>query len=128
MAKSVNPNMLDAALDYLADNGTRMDICATEPTTYTEATSTNSLGNTTLVAGDGNGDYTVAAGDVSGRKVTISAQTGISVTSSGTADHVAITDGTSELIYVTTLSSGQSVTSGNTADVEAWDVEIEDPT
>jgi len=29
MARSVGNGMLDAAPDYLADNGTRADICAT---------------------------------------------------------------------------------------------------
>lgn len=126
MARSVHNDVLDAALAHLADNGTRMDICATEPTTFTEATSTNSLGNTALTAGDGNGDYTIADGDTSGRKVTVSAQTGISIDTTGTADHLAITNGTDTLLYVTTITS-QGVTSGNTADTNAWDVEVADP-
>lgn len=127
MARSVNDAVLDAALNYIADNGDRIDICATQPTTYAEATSTNSLGTTTLTLGAGNGDYTLANGDVSGRKLTVAAQTGISITSTGTADHLAITNGTDTLIYVTTITS-QAVTSGNTADTSAWDIEIEDPT
>jgi len=127
MARSVGNAMLDAALDYLADNGTRADICATEPTTYAEATSTNSLGNVTLTAGAGNGDWSaIANGDVSGRKITLAAQTGISIGTTGTADHLAITDGTSELIYVFAITS-QAVSSGGNADTDASDVELEDP-
>lgn len=124
MAKSVHNDVLDAALNYLSTNGTRMDICALEPTTYTEATSTNSLGNTTLAGGD----YTVADGDTSGRKVTVAAQAGVSITADGSADHIAITNGTDTLLYVTTLPTSQSVTNGNTADIGAWDIEIADPT
>lgn len=128
MAKSVADAVLDAALNYLANNGDRIDICSQQPTTYAEATSTYSLGNTTMTLGPGNGDYSTAAnGDVSGRKITVLAQTGISITATGTATHIAITDGSAALLYVTTCTS-QAVTSGNTADLSAWDVEIADPT
>lgn len=127
MARFANDAVMDAALDYIANNGGRMDICATQPTTYTEATSTKSLGSTTLTTGAGNGDYTKANGDTSGRKLTVAAQAGISIGTSGTADHLAITDGSATLIYVTTITS-QAVTSGNTADTSAWDIEIADPT
>lgn len=123
MAKSVNNLVLDAALDYLATNGTRYDICATEPATYAAATTTNSLGNTTLAGGD----YVKADGDVSGRKVTVAAKAGVSITATGTADHVAITNGVDTLLYVTTLASGQPVTSGNTADIGAFPIELRDP-
>lgn len=127
MARSVNDAVLDAALNHIADNGTRMDVCAGEPTTYTAATSTNSLANFTLTAGAGNGDYTLANGDTSGRKVTVSAQTGATINTSGTADHLAITDGTSTLLFVTTITS-QAITAGGTVDTNAWDIEIADPT
>lgn len=128
MAKSADDAIMDAALNNLADNGDRMDICATQPTTFTEATSTNTLGNTTLTTGAGNGDYTLADGDTSGRKVTVAAQSGVSIDSSGTADHVAISDTVnSTLKYVTTLGTSKAVSSGDTADIGAWDVEVEDP-
>lgn len=123
MAKFAADTMLDAALDYVIANGTRYDLCAGQPLTYAEATSTNSLGNVALAAGD----YTKANGVTSGRRATVAAKSGVSVTTSGTADHVAITDGVGELIYVTTLAAAQAVTSGNTADVGAWDIEIADP-
>lgn len=126
MAKLVADAVLDAALQYIKDNGGRMDICSTQPTTYTEATSTYTLGNVTMVSGD----YTIANGDTSGRKLTVAAKSGISVTATGSAQHVAITKttATTDLLYVTTLASAQSVTAGNTANVAAWDIEIADPT
>lgn len=118
---------LDAMLNVLADNCDRVDICSTQPTTYAEATSTFSLGNTTLTAGAGNGDWTIANGDTSGRKLTLAQQTGVSIGSTGTAQHLAFTDGTSTLYHVITLTS-QGVTSGNTATINSVDVfEIRDP-
>jgi hypothetical protein len=122
MAKTVNPLMLDAALDYLSTNGTRYDICSTAPTTYAQATSTYSLGNTTLAGGD----YTKANGTVTGRKTTVAAKSGVSVTVTGTAQHVAISSG-SALLYVTELASNQAVTSGNTANIASFEIELRDP-
>lgn len=126
MGKRIENGPYDALLAYIADNGGRMDLCAGEPTTYTEATDTNSLGNTTVTTGDGNGDYTIADGDTSGRKVDVAAQNGVSIGTSGTADHVAVTDGTSELLKVTTCPD-QAVTSGNTADIAGFKTEVADP-
>ena len=129
MARSVNDAVLDAALNYIADNGTTLHVCAGQPTSITTGTlaGATELAEFTLTVGAGNGDYTLANGDVSGRKLTVAAQTGASITASGTADHLAITDGTSSLIYVTTVTS-QAITSGGTVDTSAWDIEIEDPT
>lgn len=124
MAKTVNNDVLDAALDKIA-TCTRLDVCSAEPTTLTEATSTYTLADVTLTAGDGNGDYVVADGDTSGRKVTVSQQSAVPVDTSGTATHVALSDGTS-LLYVTTTTS-QALTSGNTVTVPAFDIEIADP-
>ena len=116
--------VLDAALSKLDTEANRVDICSSEPTTYAAATSTASLGNTTSI--------TISAptdGDTSGRKVTLSAISGASVTGTGTATHFAISDtSNSRLLATGSLSGGgQSVTSGNTFSLTAVDVEIPDP-
>lgn len=126
MAKFTPDATLDAFLEYIADNGTRVDVCSTQPTTYAQATSTYSLGNYTLTAGDGNGDWTIANGDSSGRKLTMGAQSGNNATASGTAAHIAITNGTDTLITVTTCTS-ESTNSGSPLDISAVDIaEISD--
>ena len=71
-------------------------------------------------------DITLANGDVSGRKATISAKTGIAVTNTGTGTHVAIVDATN-LLFVTTCTS-QAVSSGGTVDIGTWKDEIAAPT
>ena len=121
---SISDYVLDAALSKLDTEANRVDICSSEPTTYTAATSSASLGNTTSI--------TISAptdGDTSGRKVTLSAISGASVTGSGTATHFAISDtSNSRLLATGSLSGGgQSVTSGNTFSLTAVDVEIPDP-
>jgi hypothetical protein len=73
-------------------------------------------------------DFTKANGDTSGRKVTVAAKSGVSVTASGTATHIAIARSTdSTLRYVTTCTS-QALTSGNTVNIPAWKIEVADPT
>jgi hypothetical protein len=126
MAKRVGSAVLDAALNYIKNNCTRMLACTSEPTTYTEANSTYALANVTMASGD----FTVAAGDGGGtsRKVTVAAKSGVSVSTSGTAQHVALVyvAGT-ELLYVTTCTA-QALTSGNTVNFPSWKIEIASPT
>ena len=125
MAKFVPDSTLDAFLDIIANDGLRVHICSTQPTTYTEAITTYNLGTVTTTAGDGNGDWVIANGDTSGRKLTLLQQTGVSISASGTAAHIAITDATDTLYAVTTCTS-QAVTSGNTATINTFDIEISD--
>ena len=114
----------DFGLDVLDNEANRVDICSSEPTTYTAATSTASLGNTTSI--------TISAptdGDTSGRKVTLSAISGASVTGTGTASHFAITDTTNSRLLATGALSGggQAVSANNTFSLTAVDIEIPDP-
>jgi hypothetical protein len=79
-----------------------------------------------LTANTAVGSITAAAGDVSGRKNTFAAVTGTSITATGTATHVAFSDNSSTLYFVTTCTS-QALTSGGTVDTSAIDYEITDP-
>lgn len=124
MAKAMNDLFADAAFDWL-DQCDKMVLCSAQPTTYAEANSTYALADATMTP---NTDYTKANGDTSGRKVTMAAKSSITVDSSGTGTHVAlINTGDTSLRYVTTCTS-QAVTSGNTVNFPAWDIEIADPT
>lgn len=114
--------VLDAALSKLDTEANRLDICSTEPATYTAATSTNTLGNKTSLSVGAPGDRTP-----NGRKVTVAAITDGTVTGTGTATHWAITDtGNSRLLATGPLASSQAVTSGNTFTLGAFDIGIPD--
>lgn len=117
----INDEVFDQGLDYADANGTRVDICSQEPTTYTEATSTYTLGNSTVNTG------AAQDGAVSGRRVIVPAISGASVTGSGTASHQALTNGSDTLIATQALSSPQAVTTGNTFDLTAWSITFPDP-
>ena len=123
MAKAAPNSTLDAMLAEIATAVT-LTVCSGEPANFA-GISAVALADATLTAGDGNGDYTIADGDTSGRKITVAQQADVPIDTSGTATHIALDDGT-DLIYVTTCTS-QALTSGGTVTVPAWDVEVADP-
>ncbi len=113
-------SVMDAALDAI-ENATSpvMHVCSGDPANRAAAI-TNSLADHTLTSGD----FTKANGDTSGRKVTCAQQADITIDSTGTAAHVCIIDST-ELLLKTSCTS-QSLTSGGTVTVPAFDYEIAD--
>ena len=120
---TVADRVLDNGLTVLDTEASRVDITSQEATSYAEATSTYTLGNTTSISISAPADRTGG-----GRKVTLSAVSGASVTGTGTATHYAITDVSNTRLLVTgSLTASQSVTSGNTFSLDALDVGIPDP-
>ncbi len=117
----MSDEVFDTGLDYADTNGTRIDITSSEATTYTEATSTNTLGNKT-----GLNTGATEAGATDGRRVIVPAITDGSVTGTGTADSWALTDGSSILVATGALSSSQAVTSGNTFTLDAISLTVRD--
>lgn len=118
----INDEVFDSGLDYADTNGTRIDITSQVATTYTEATSTFTLGNDTVNTG------AAEAGATDGRRVIVPAITAGSVTGTGTATHWALTDGASVLIATGPLTSSQAVTSGNTFTLDAISITKRDAT
>lgn len=127
MAKYANDGLMDAGLAYLAECDL-LTVCSAQPTTYTEAVTTYALADIALTPGNGNGDYTFANGDVSGRKVTIAQQANVDIDSSGTATHVALTKSADTTLRFVTTCTSQALTAGGTVTVPAFDDEIADPT
>ncbi|MFH1184727.1 MAG: hypothetical protein V1755_06765, partial [Chloroflexota bacterium] len=103
-----------------------MVICEGEPTTYSHASQNKGTGDGKVLATKTNPTLTVAD-DTSGRKCTVSAAAGNTIDVSGTADHIALTDGSAKLWFVTTCSS-QALVAAGTVDVPAWKVNVKDPT
>lgn len=126
MAKSVHNDVLDAALNYVKNNCTRMVACSAEPTTYAEGNATYALADVTMA----DTDFTVADGDTSGRKVTVGAKSSVTIDASGDATHVALLDvANTKLLYVTTCTTLTLTAGGsNTVSFPAFDIEIADPT
>ena len=75
---TLNDRVLDNGLTVLDTEANRVDICSSEPTTYAAATSTLTLGNETSISISAPADASP-----NGRKVTLAAITGASVTGTG---------------------------------------------
>ncbi|MEO0166752.1 MAG: hypothetical protein ABIL39_11520 [candidate division WOR-3 bacterium] len=125
MAKWIHDDVLDAALNYIKNNATRISVCSQQPANYTEATSTYMLAIKTISSSDFTGPTN---GDTSGRKITSNQHTGVNITNSGTATHVAISDSTNSKLLLVTTCTSQQLYAGNTVTIPAFDDEIADPT
>lgn len=124
MAKVVTNGIFDAALNVVGGFD-RMAFCSAQPADPT-GISAVTLAVVTMTGGD----FTVADGDTSGRKITIGAKSGVSVTVSGDVNHVALyinaSQGAGDNMLVTTAPS-RTVANGDTIDSQAFDFEIQDP-
>jgi hypothetical protein len=125
VAKFTDDTVLEAALAKVA-TANKMTVTSTQPANFAGIAAVK-LAEAVLTPGVAGASFSAYAdGDVSGRKITVLAKSGISVTANGTAQHVCLDDGT-RLLHVTTVPS-QAVTNGNTVNVAAYDVEFADVT
>lgn len=112
----------DAALAKLDTEATHVHVCTQEPVTYAEAASTYTKGNKSGLSVGAPADRTPT-----GRKVTVAAFTDGSVTGPGLVTHYAVVDSVnSRLLSTGALSASQTVTSGNTFALPAFDIGIPD--
>jgi hypothetical protein len=118
----INDYVLDLALSYIDISANRLDICSTEPTNFSQATSSLTLGNKTGISVSAPTNRTP-----DGRKVTVSAITDGTITGNGTAAFWAITDtANSRLVATGSLGTPQVVTSPNTFTLQSFDIGIKD--
>lgn len=122
MAKAAPNNTIDAELDYIALSDT-LYVCSGEPANYA------GIAAVTLasVAIDG-ADFTKADAAGGGRQVTVGAQTGVSVSTSGTATHIVLGRVADTTYRYATTCTSQALVSGNTVNVPAWVITVGDPT
>jgi hypothetical protein len=122
MSKFCSNPVFDAALTKIS-TATQMVATSGQPATYAAATS-GALSQATMAPAD----FTIANGDVSGRKVVVAAKSGLAVVAAGTVDHISLLDPvTTTLLYVTTCPA-QAIVAGGTVSLASWQVEINQPT
>ena len=128
--KTVHDDVLDAALNYIKDNADRLVICEDDPADGADAILDKGSGGHKLVIKTiSSSDFTEPTnGDSSGRKITVNEQTGITIDASGDGTVIALVKSVGSVLLYTTTCPTKSLTAGNKADMDAWDVEIEDPT
>ena len=120
---TLNDRVFDNGLTVLDTEANRIDITSQEATSYAEATSTYTLGNSTSLSIGAPQDRSGG-----GREVVVAAITDGSVTGTGTETHYAIVDtSNSRLLATGSLTASQSVTSGNTFTLSSVAIGIPDP-
>ena len=134
MAKKVDDTVLDAALNIVKNNTTRFVVCDSEPALITNVAAALICEATGITAA---ADFTAPpnpsnpSDGTSGRKLTVGAAagktTGTNAGATRNATHVALCNGTTTLLYVTTCTS-QSVSAGATVTIPQWTIQINDPT
>ncbi len=124
MSRFADDSLMDAMLAEIKTRPNLLTVTAGQPAGRTSAITQGGqmLAQVTMISTDFTGP---ANGDVSGRKLTVTQQTGLTVSASGNADHVCLTTAAS-LLYVTTATT-QNLTAGNSLTVNAWDIEVLDP-
>lgn len=124
----LNDRVLDNGLTVLDTEANRLDITHTEATTYTQATSTYTVGNKTSPTVSAPQDRSGG-----GREVVVSAITDgeVTATSTGTGDDAqywALTDTVnSRLLAAGPLAAAQLVTDGNVFTLTQFAIGIPDP-
>jgi hypothetical protein len=104
----INSRVFDLGLNILDTEANRLDICSAEPTTYSQATSSLTLGNKTSLSVGAPADRTP-----SGREVLVTAFTDGAVTTSGTAIAWAISDTINSRLLATGALTSVAVVSGS---------------
>lgn len=120
----LNDRVFDSGLSALDTEADELHICSAEPTDYTEATSTYSLGSKATPTVSAPADRTGG-----GRLVTVSAIADGSVDGDGDASHYALVDtANTRLLATEALSSTVTVANGDTFTLTEFTIGIPDPT
>ncbi len=124
MAKFVNDLVMDAALAAAGPVGTEITICQAEPVNFAD------VANQALMAAVVAAVTGPSAGSPSGRQNSIGGLADENVTGAALptqANHVALTDGSTNLLVVTTIANPQNVENGETMNLTSWTHTILDP-
>jgi hypothetical protein len=120
---TLDNRVFDNGLTVLDTEANAIHVTSQEATTFTEATSTYTLGNSTSLSIGAPQDRSGG-----GREVVVAEITDGDVTGTGTATHYAIVDtGNSRLLATGSLTASQSVTDGNTFTLSSVAIGIPDP-
>lgn len=126
MAKWNPDTMVDQALAWVKTNTAQLCVCSSEPNTYAEATSTYKLGQKAHTISGSPQDW-----GSSGREIAVDALSSVSISTPGTAAHIALVHssvGSAQVLaYVTDISS-QVVAASDKVNVATWDIRIADVT
>ena len=128
MGQQADVSVLDALLDQVINNAVKLVITAGEPASFTDADNLPTDGTPGLKLAEvaiNAASFTKAAGDVSGRKATLAAQTGVAILATGDGDHVNMISG--DTVLRSHPFTQKSVAIGDQIDVAAFFFDVLDP-
>ena len=125
MSRFLHPNVHDKGLEWIPTVVDRMLAVTGDPGSYAD------IGTTAITVAEvplSAVDFTIAAGDVSGRKITSAAKPDQSVTASGDPAHILWVDDTAQIIVLKTDETApQILAAGLTLNWPAVTYESRDP-
>lgn len=127
MAKWAHANVLDQGINYIKNNATHMLLLSAYTAGDSYATVTaNKLADATMTSSD----YTISSSGNNRQLVTAAGKTATaSASAGGTPDlHIAFTDGSATVLWVTDETSNQAITSGNTVNFPQLTYTSQQPT
>ena len=124
MAKYIHPDVHDKGLQEIVDNCDKQVALTAFTSTYATANGANKLAEVAVAPGD----FTLANGDVSGRKVTVAQKTGGTITAEGNPTNIAWLDTVnSRVLMVTEETTTQTLYVGNPVTFPSVSYESRDP-
>ena len=122
MAKFTHASVLDAALDSISARATHIyffDEYSQDFATIRD----NKLASVPVTTID----FSKTVGDVSGRKMTVSGKSGISVEKDGFFTHLAVVNENTAVVLLITDGLRRDLLAGDTISFDAFDYEIRNP-
>lgn len=110
--------VLDAQLQHIIDNTDRQVIVSADPVNFAGVAAVT-LAATAMIGGD----FTLAAGLVSGRRLQIGAKTGITPTANGTGTHIVLVDDTNSRILLQVPIPNTVLSTSVNTDFAPWEHE-----
>ena len=128
MEKFCSSLVLNAACTYIRDNTVKVAVCSTLSTASVAAVQAAMLAETALTTGAST-SWTLEDSSVTGRKLTMTAQSSIAIATTGVAKNIALYSSVSgQVYYVTNCTTQALVSTNNKVTIPAFSMHFYDAT
>ena len=128
MDKFCSSVVLDCACTAIRDNAVKVAVCSSLTTNTVVNVQASMLAETALTTGAST-SWTIADSSVSGRKITMAAQSSIAIATTGVAKNIALYSSISGLVYYVTNCTTQAlVSTANKVTIPAFSMHFYDAT
>lgn len=110
MAKFCSSAILNSACTYLRDHVAKVAVCTSASTNTVASVQANLLAETTLTTGAST-SWTIADSSVSGRKISMTAQSSIAISATGIPQRICLYSSADNLVYYVTECATDALTS-----------------